>query len=50
MWIWIMLFLITFGILLIGLGQTALMVTIGAVGLITGLAIMIFSVDKEETE
>ena len=50
MWVWIMLFLITFGILLIGLGQTALMVAIGAVGLITGLAIMILSVDKEETE
>ena len=47
MWIWIMLFLIIFGTLLIGLGQTTLMMTIGAVGLVTGLAIMIFSVDKE---
>ena len=48
MWIWIMLFLIIMGVALIGLGQTALMMTIGAVGLITGLAIMIFSVDREE--
>ena len=49
MWVWIMLFLITFGILLIGLGQTALMVTIGAVGLITGVTTMIYSMkDYEE--